>query len=347
MRRSVSAGTLITPMDDELRKQLQEILAWLQPSFVGQLGLRTVRMVIQVLSPQSSRRGDGRGAKVAVVDHSGANWSTTRAYYFVKKHTYDRASRTIVVELPTHTINGSSYYAYQDTYYDSNGNVTEKQLRQVNQSDATDTAVFPSYVEYDLANRVVKESKLVSTETDKYDRIESTYGYDEAGRRTSTNRGGLVVQTSYDSAGRVSEVRKGSPGCGCGGGCGAKGSAATAGPAQEADLPIWRKYEYDAAGNRIAYSDPSGVFASATHDAGNRPVATTDRAGRVTRREYWAAGQLKREIRPDGSFTGYEYDIEGRMTKVWASVPERNSSQGAGPFEIQGQVMYFGRQRRW
>jgi YD repeat-containing protein len=264
--------------------------------------------------------------------NSGANWSITRAYYFVKKHTYDRASRTIVVELPTHTINGSSYYAYQVTWYDPNGNVTEKQLKQVNQSDATDTATFPSYVEYDLANRVVKESKLVSTETDKYDRIESTFEYGPDGRRTSVNRGGLVVQLSYNSAGQVSEVRKGSPGCGCGGGCGATASPATVSQAQEADLPIWRRYEYDAAGNRIAYSDPAGVFASATHDAENRPVATTDRAGRVTRREYWAAGQLKREIRPDGSFTGYEYDIEGRMTKVWASVPERNSSQAAGPF---------------
>jgi hypothetical protein len=39
-------------MNDELRKQLQKILAGLQPSFVGQLGQRTVRTVIQVLSPQ-------------------------------------------------------------------------------------------------------------------------------------------------------------------------------------------------------------------------------------------------------------------------------------------------------
>jgi hypothetical protein len=30
--------------------------------------------------------------------------------------------------------------------------------------------------------------------------------------------------------------------------------------------------------------------------------------------------------------TFYEYDIEDRMTRVWASVPEQNSSQAAGPF---------------
>ena len=28
----------------------------------------------------------------------------------------------------------------------------------------------------------------------------------------------------------------------------------------------------------------------------------------------------------------YEYDIEGRVEKVWESVPELNSSQAAGPF---------------
>jgi YD repeat-containing protein len=91
-------------------------------------------------------------------------------------------------------------------------------------------------------------------------------------------------------------------------------------------------YEYDATGNRIKHSDSSGVFASVTYDSENRPVASTDRAGRVTRTEYWPTGQVKRRISPDGNFIGYEYDIEGRLTKVWESVPEQNSAQAAGPF---------------
>jgi YD repeat-containing protein len=82
----------------------------------------------------------------------------------------------------------------------------------------------------------------------------------------------------------------------------------------------------------VKYSDALGVFASVTHDSENRPVASTDRAGRVTRTEYWPTGQVKRRISPDGNFIGYEYDIEGRMTKVWESVPEQNSAQAAGPF---------------
>jgi len=61
-------------------------------------------------------------------------------------------------------------------------------------------------------------------------------------------------------------------------------------------------------------------------------VAVTDRAGRVTATEYWPTGQVKKRIGPDGNFVGYEYDIEGRVTKVWASVPELNSSQTEGPF---------------
>jgi YD repeat-containing protein len=82
----------------------------------------------------------------------------------------------------------------------------------------------------------------------------------------------------------------------------------------------------------VKYSDSLGVFASVTHDSENRPVASTDRAGRVTRTEYWPTGQVKRRISPDGNFIGYEYDIEGRLTKVWESVPEQNSAQATGPF---------------
>ena len=88
-------------------------------------------------------------------------------------------------------------------------------------------------------------------------------------------------------------------------------------------------------GNRISYSDALGVFSPVTHDCENRPVAVTDRAGRVTATEYWPTrrgGQVKKRIGPDGNFTAYEYDIEGRVTKVWASVSELNSSQAEGPF---------------
>jgi len=255
-------------------------------------------------------------------------WTDVRNYYAVKTYTYDRAGRTIIVQLPDHSLLGIDYYAYQDTYYDANGNVTQRQLRQVNQLDSQDVTTWPTYMEYDIANRVVKESKLVSTDSDTYDRIESTYEYDYAGRRISTNRGGLVIQVQRDTLGQVTEVAQGSCSS-CGGGAPAP-TAATASSA--ADMRTVRRYEYDENGNRTKYADSAGVFASVTYDAENRPVATSDRGGRVTRRRYWPTGQLKQEIRPDGNFTGYEYDIEGRATKIWASVPEENSGQAAGPF---------------
>jgi len=115
-------------------------------------------------------------------------WSVTRAYYFIKKHTYDRAGRTIIVQMPDHSVSGTTYYAYQDTWFDSNGNVTQKQLRQVDQGTPTNIDTWPAYMEYDIANRVVKESKLVTDDTDSYEhrfhvRRQSPHDREETQRR--------------------------------------------------------------------------------------------------------------------------------------------------------------------
>jgi len=260
-------------------------------------------------------------------------WATDRDFYFVKIYTNDRAGRTIIVQIPDHTMLGTTYSAYQDRYYDANGNVTQSQLRQVH-NGTTDT--FPTYKEYDLANRVVKESKLVSDDTDTYDRVETTYEYSPAGQQVAVNRGGLVIQRTFDSANRVTSVTKSSCSS-CGGGRASASEIPVAASQAAASTGITYRFDYDASGNRVTYSDPAGVFASVTHDAENRPVAVTDRAGRVTTRAYWPTGQLKKETRPDGSFTGYEYDIEGRATKIWASVPEPNAAQAAGPFGLSEQ----------
>ena len=270
----------------------------------------------------------------------GTTWSVDRSYYFIKKYTYDRAGRVIVEQLPQHTMiddEGVLHYydAFADKFYDENGNVIQSQLRQEETSPGTGEYTFPSYSEFDLANRLVKESKLVSTDDTTYDRIENTHEYDPAGRQTSVNKGGLLIQTTYDSAGRVASVRKTS-GCGCGGGCkGGGGVASVAGTSNqtsnEADpVDLWEYYNYDETGNRITYSDASGVFSSVTYDCENRPVASTDRAGHVTKTDYWPTGQVKRKTGPDGNFIAYEYDIEGRTIRVWESIPELNPDQTQG-----------------
>jgi len=73
-----------------------------------------------------------------------------------------------------------------------------------------------------------------------------------------------------------------------------------------------------------------GMNALVTYDAENRPVTITDRARHVTATEYWPTrrgGQVKKRIGPNGNFMAYEYDIEGRVTKVSASVADLNSLQ--------------------
>ncbi|MEO1515198.1 MAG: RHS repeat-associated core domain-containing protein [Bacteroidota bacterium] len=81
----------------------------------------------------------------------------------------------------------------------------------------------------------------------------------------------------------------------------------------------WNKsirYEYDAAGNRIAMTDPDGGRTTYTYDGNNRLTSLTNPQMEMTRFTYDDGGRLTRQIHANGTIINYQYDSGDRLLSI-------------------------------
>jgi len=71
-------------------------------------------------------------------------------------------------------------------------------------------------------------------------------------------------------------------------------------------------YLYDAVGNAIQITDPSGSITARAHDGRDRVISVTDALGRTTLTAYDRAGNVISETRPDNGVTLHTYDKMSR-----------------------------------
>jgi RHS repeat-associated protein len=76
------------------------------------------------------------------------------------------------------------------------------------------------------------------------------------------------------------------------------------------------EYGYDATGNRVQQTMPSGVSSQWAYDGAGRVTQFTGLDGAVTGFSYSAAGLLLQRTQPDGSSVHYGYDAAGNQTSV-------------------------------
>ncbi len=72
---------------------------------------------------------------------------------------------------------------------------------------------------------------------------------------------------------------------------------------------------FDAAGNRLSVTDPSGVGQTCVYDAMGRDVSCTDTAGAVTSMAYDMAGNKVASTDAKSNTTTYTFDVRGRQVK--------------------------------
>jgi YD repeat-containing protein len=71
------------------------------------------------------------------------------------------------------------------------------------------------------------------------------------------------------------------------------------------------KYEYDASGNKISETDPYGYVYKYEYDASGNKISQTNPYGYVCKYEYDASGNVISKTDPDGDVYKYEYDASG------------------------------------
>ncbi len=119
-----------------------------------------------------------------------------------------------------------------------------------------------------------------------------TYSYDDAGRLASeTDPDARVSAYAYDAAGRITQVAH----------------------TQAGAEPVTVGLEYDATGNPIVMSDPSGTTGW-TYDPEGRQTAQRTTAGTLTA-AYTPAGRQAEQTTPDGTTNAWSYDPVGRVSE--------------------------------
>ncbi|MFF1529172.1 RHS repeat-associated core domain-containing protein [Cellulomonas sp. NPDC058312] len=122
----------------------------------------------------------------------------------------------------------------------------------------------------------------------------TSYRYDDAGRLTrETDPDGRRTSYRYDPAGRVAQV------------------TSTQGRGGAAVVEVG--FEYDATGNPIAMTDPTGVTGW-TYDATGRQTAQRTTTGTLTT-AYTPAGRRAEQTTPDGATQTWAYDTAGRVAE--------------------------------
>jgi RHS repeat-associated protein len=86
------------------------------------------------------------------------------------------------------------------------------------------------------------------------------------------------------------------------------------------DAGTW--FGYDAVGNLIWSRDPRGKTTNFGYDNRNRQTTVTNALNEVSRTEYDAASNKKKEFRPDNSFQSWEYDTMNRVSDTYGFANE-------------------------
>jgi len=228
-------------------------------------------------------------------------WGSLSANEASTNYYFDRLGRVVEVIQPEVSYNPT--YSFSTLYYyDRNSNVVYVVNRKV-ESDGETTTISDRTVtyKYDGFNRLIK----LYTEYDGESTTDSAVHYDAYGNMVESTVNGLeTTRMDYDSHGRVTAIYK--PG---------------------EDPSLGRQYEYDVRTGRVLKITGSGGFeTSVTYNPDGSVATVTDSAGRTYRREFYENGWLKRIIYPSGNSIGYSYDGLGRITHVYESVPELDSS---------------------
>jgi RHS repeat-associated protein len=220
-------------------------------------------------------------------DANGNRTGMTDAAGKITSYTYDALNRLTKTTYP----DGAS----KTVVYLANG-------RKSSETDQNGNSVAYGYDTLGRINKVTLTSNGVAAVT--------SYGYDEAGNKTSqTDAQGRITKWAYDNANRV--VGRTLP---------------------NGETESW---QYDQAGNRIAHTDFAGKKTSYTVDANGRTLFVIDANGNTVGYLYSASGQvagitdnrgttkytydakdrLTRQDNPDGSFLAYAYDANGNVTE--------------------------------
>jgi RHS repeat-associated protein len=231
---------------------------------------------------------DPTGAVTAFAyDAAGRQTAGTDAEGVVTAYGYDRAGQlTRVVQNATGSGERSEDENVTTTYaYTPAGN-----LAQITGPTGAGTAY-----EYTPGGRLVAE-------TDPLDNT-WTYTYDDAGRLAGeVDPDSRTVAYAYDDASRVQAVEYSQP----------RATPTSRARATRTDT-VRIELEYDATGNAIAMTDPTGATGW-TYDAEGRRTAQRTTAGTLTTR-YTPAGRQTNQTTPDGITQTWAYDIAGRVAE--------------------------------
>ncbi|MFE5319172.1 RHS repeat-associated core domain-containing protein [Paenibacillus sp. NPDC056579] len=201
-------------------------------------------------------------------DLAGNKIAETNAKGFSMRYQYDKLNRLTITIDPYNTV-------IQLQLYDENGNVVKKVDAKGYQSANSDDERYGMVYEYDLANRLVKQ-------TDPEQSIRK-YQYNVAGQKVKETNG-LDQSTlyAYDAAGRLVKVTD--------------------------PLGVEVTYGYDNAGNKLHMTDGRGKVTQYSYNALGWMKEATNAASLSIHYQYDLAGNVAGMIDRIGNHTVYTYD---------------------------------------
>ncbi len=210
------------------------------------------------------------------------------------------------------------------TDYDAAGNVVKTAVYDVSLYDAaaTSTLLADPRAQQTPANIAANKVQVVAMRYDALGRLVKTINadgtttstdYDAAGRvRYQHDELNRVTEFRYDVFGRLDKTLLPDP---------VTGAITGASPTTS--------YRYDAAGNRIATTDPRGFTTQFKYDVFNRPLATVDANGNRSRVVYDAAGQVVANADALGRADYTLYDARGRVLQHRLADPDGSGLNAA------------------
>jgi RHS repeat-associated protein len=192
---------------------------------------------------------------------------------------YDKADRVIEVIGPP--VGSPAHNIHRGNAYDNIGNRTA----------TTDGRGNTGHFFYDNNSNLIRtEEPLDSNPAGRV----TQYGYDELDRKVSmTDANGHVTTFTYDDAGRMLSTIV-NPG----------------------GLALTTTYTYDAQGNRITETDPSGVTLTYTYDWQNRRTVVRDELNYSRQTAYDKLDRATQQIDANGYPTSFAYDALGQLSSV-------------------------------
>ncbi|WP_200946021.1 RHS repeat-associated core domain-containing protein, partial [Caulobacter sp. Root487D2Y] len=189
---------------------------------------------------------------------------------------YDGFDRLVKVRYPSPTCCASSTADYESYGYDAAGNRTTWRRRSASLDPNADTITFT----YDALNRAVHKGGPVA---------DTDYGFDNLGHQTSAtySSGGGATSATYDALGRMKT---------------------------ETTNGLTMRYQYDAAGRRIAAIWPDNTFASYAYDVTGAMTGIWENAAlSLAGYAYDDLGRRTATYRANGVHSFYGYDAASRL----------------------------------